>query len=356
MKIVVAVALALICLSVVPATAVQRGAVMIEDFTNWNCPPCDAIQAEMDSILALNITAGKIAPIRPHAWWPDPADPMYNWVPAKDDVDARVPYYSVGYVPSFRYDGKVQNDPSDHPSYPAYYASIQPMIDSLYAVSSPIRFNFSQQRYADSVRVSFDVIAVDQSGGGLGTGQSIMLMVMETFQNTVFGREYYILRNIVPDSDGHSVVLAVNDSLHFDWAYSVTDALQAHRLVTVLTVQRQNQKILNTLYAPVANPTDVTSAGVGPLRFRLEQNAPNPFNPHTLIPFHIEKSGNVRLTIFDASGRRVTDLVNGPRTAGDFREAWNGLDASGREVSSGVYYYRLESENASETRKMTLLR
>lgn len=348
-------ALALVLMTSVLAGAVQR-LVLIEDFTNFNCPPCDAIQVQMDSILALNLAAGKIAPLRPHVWWPDPTDPMYNWATATTDVQDRVTYYGVGYVPTFRYDGKVQLDPSDFGSYAAYYAAIQPMIDSLYAVSSPIRLRLTQQRYADSVRVSFDVIAVDESGGGLGTSQSLFLIVAELNQNFPTGKEWYIFRDMLPNSSGYPLTLAVNDSLHFDWAYAVTTGFSPTKLVTMLMVQKGNQKVLNTLYAPVANPTDVASEGVGPLRFRLEQNVPNPFNPVTAIPFNIERAGNVRLTIFDASGRRVTELVDGPLSSGLHRETWLGLDQSGQPVASGIYYYRLESENASETRKMTLLK
>jgi hypothetical protein len=363
MRFAAVVALVLICAAVNPVFAAPRQGVLIEDFTNDLCGPCDEIQAEMDSIFALNIAAGKAVVIRPHVWWPHDQDPMYLWTPAKEDVDSSVAYYGVGYVPTFRYDGKIQNDPSDYGTYPDYYASIQPLIDSLLAVESPVRLRLSQQRYADSVRVSFDVIAVDNTGGGLGTDQSIMLFVMETNMNTLFGKEWYILRNIVPydfsikpTKRGHQVQMVVGDSLHFDWAYPVSDALNPTKLVTELVVQRGNQKVLNALYAPVANPTDVASEGVGPLRFQLEQNSPNPFGQATSIAFRLARAGTVHLTVYDASGRRVTSLIDGALPGGTYNQRWDGRDASGRDVSSGIYYYRLESENASETRKMTLLR
>jgi flagellar hook assembly protein FlgD len=93
-----------------------------------------------------------------------------------------------------------------------------------------------------------------------------------------------------------------------------------------------------------------------PLRFALGQNAPNPFNPVTTIEFTLPHDGDASLKVFDLRGRLVRTLFDGPQFAGARTVEWNGRDASGARVASGVYLYRLLAGNHVEQRKMTLLK
>jgi predicted CXXCH cytochrome family protein len=90
----------------------------------------------------------------------------------------------------------------------------------------------------------------------------------------------------------------------------------------------------------------------------LAQNYPNPFNPSTTIEFSIPKGTNVRITVFDASGRTVNVLVNDYYTPGTYRTTWNGtsLIDGQRIANSGVYYYRIEAGNYTATKKMILMK
>ncbi|MFH1844540.1 MAG: FlgD immunoglobulin-like domain containing protein [bacterium] len=89
----------------------------------------------------------------------------------------------------------------------------------------------------------------------------------------------------------------------------------------------------------------------------LEQDdMPNPFNPLTRIDFELPAAGSVDLAIFDAAGRRVVSLVNGSLPAGPHRAIWIGQNDQGRAMASGVYYYRLQGDQARLSRRMTLLR
>ncbi len=90
--------------------------------------------------------------------------------------------------------------------------------------------------------------------------------------------------------------------------------------------------------------------------FTLEQNYPNPFNPSTTIKFTLHKSGMVKLVVYDMLGREVKTLVNGKKMAGEYQVTWDGVDNSGKKVASGLYYYRLESKNFRQTRKMLMLK
>ncbi|MCF8241395.1 MAG: T9SS type A sorting domain-containing protein [Melioribacteraceae bacterium] len=93
-----------------------------------------------------------------------------------------------------------------------------------------------------------------------------------------------------------------------------------------------------------------------PERFALEQNYPNPFNPTTTIKFAIPQTGNVNLAVYDILGRKVRSLVNDVRSAGEYQVTWNGKNDIGANVTSGVYFYRIETVDNVQTMKMMLLR
>ena len=90
---------------------------------------------------------------------------------------------------------------------------------------------------------------------------------------------------------------------------------------------------------------------LSPYSFTLDQNYPNPFNPSTTITYSLEQSGLVSLSIYNALGQRVTQLVNQSQSPGRYNVQW---DAS--VAPSGIYYYRLEVGDVSLTRKMTLIK
>jgi hypothetical protein len=93
-----------------------------------------------------------------------------------------------------------------------------------------------------------------------------------------------------------------------------------------------------------------------PVATYLAQNFPNPFNPTTRIAFGLNEPARVTLRIYDAAGRLVRVLAEGDREAGAYEESWDGRDASGRAVASGIWFYRLEAGAFSQTKKMILLR
>lgn len=93
------------------------------------------------------------------------------------------------------------------------------------------------------------------------------------------------------------------------------------------------------------NTTDV------PNRFKLYQNYPNPFNPVTEIKFDLRKSSNVKLAVYDLLGKEISVLVNNTLKAGSYNYSW---DAS--NYTSGVYLYRLVTQDFTETKKMMLIK
>ena len=86
-------------------------------------------------------------------------------------------------------------------------------------------------------------------------------------------------------------------------------------------------------------------------KFELSQNFPNPFNPSTSIKFSLPAASNVKLSVFNLLGQEVKTLVNGFKTAGSHTITF---DAS--ELSSGIYIYKIEANNFTQSRKMTLIK
>ncbi len=93
-----------------------------------------------------------------------------------------------------------------------------------------------------------------------------------------------------------------------------------------------------------------------PANITLEQNYPNPFNPGTTIRFGLPQPARVSLAVYNLLGERIRTLIGGQVSAGLHKIAWDGRDEAGRNVSSGVYFYRLETDGFSEAVKMLLLR
>ena len=93
-----------------------------------------------------------------------------------------------------------------------------------------------------------------------------------------------------------------------------------------------------------------------PDELQLQQNAPNPFNSQTVISYFLPESSPVRLELFSVIGQRVAVLRQGHQQAGYHRLHWNARDSAGRPLASGIYLYRLVTDEGILTRKLTLLR
>ncbi len=93
-----------------------------------------------------------------------------------------------------------------------------------------------------------------------------------------------------------------------------------------------------------------------PESFELSQNYPNPFNPTTTISYSLPRRSNVTIEIFNLLGQRIRTLVDESQSSGPHRVDWDGRDAAGKTVSSGVYLYRLKAGESVQSKKMILLK
>ena len=103
----------------------------------------------------------------------------------------------------------------------------------------------------------------------------------------------------------------------------------------------------------LVNTNDLTS--IKP-QSMLAQNYPNPFNPTTNIKFNISTAGKVNLNVYNVKGQLVKTLMDAYVSAGEHTVTWNGVDNSNNNVSSGVYFYKLENNGKVEMRKMVLMK
>jgi photosystem II stability/assembly factor-like uncharacterized protein len=101
----------------------------------------------------------------------------------------------------------------------------------------------------------------------------------------------------------------------------------------------------------IIDTTTIDTTLTIPTDYQLKQNYPNPFNPTTTIEYSIPKQSKVTVKVFDLLGREIATLVDEEKTAGNYM-----IDFNGSNLSSGIYFYRLDAGGFSETRKLILIR
>jgi hypothetical protein len=112
--------------------------------------------------------------------------------------------------------------------------------------------------------------------------------------------------------------------------------------------------VITWLQNTLGQPTGTTPTTY---RTALAQNYPNPFNPSTTIQFTVRERSLVSLRVYNVTGQLVRTLVNEERAPGTVHQvAWDGRNDAGQSVSSGVYFYKLVTSDATQTKKMVLLK
>ncbi|MEZ4689469.1 MAG: T9SS type A sorting domain-containing protein [Ignavibacteria bacterium] len=137
-----------------------------------------------------------------------------------------------------------------------------------------------------------------------------------------------------PQSELYPVRYMVKAVDKFDWESVPSDFVQAIG-ITGSKEEEDNFQVTSNI----------------PSEYNVFQNYPNPFNPVTKIKYEIPVNGNVSIKIFDINGRLIKTLLNENRNAGGYE-----IEFNGENFSSGVYYYKIESGNYSQVKKMILLK
>ena len=128
----------------------------------------------------------------------------------------------------------------------------------------------------------------------------------------------------------------------------------------VLTTNSGKEHILNRTggitLPPETKGMSLEKRAIFPDVYALYQNYPNPFNPVTKITYQLPEESYVAVTIYNLVGQKVTTLVDGRRSGGFHTVDWYGINSNGESVASGLYFFRIETENFSKTLKMLLLK
>ncbi len=111
-------------------------------------------------------------------------------------------------------------------------------------------------------------------------------------------------------------------------------------------------------YVDIKSTTDISPEAIPviPSAYMLAQNTPNPFNPSTSIKFDLPRAGFVTLKVYNVLGQVVRNLFEEELTAGTYTAFFDGKDDNRSDIASGIYFYRLETDGFSQSRKMMLLK
>jgi len=168
--------------------------------------------------------------------------------------------------------------------------------------------------------------------------------------------------SISPKSALSANINAPKGTIWLNQGTRVTGAFAAQDILISNDVQvRLATAFQGLVYAPASTP----SAGIAeqlademqvPTSFELGQNYPNPFNPSTTIRYGLPRQSRVILTVHNMLGEEVARLVDGEQPEGYYQVQWNGRSSNGAAVSTGVYFYRLSTNDFTDVKKMILLK
>ena len=249
----------------------------------------------------------------------------------------REPGYYEFYVKAQTADGL--SDPSNTVSVdiinnvPSAFSLIAPEDSSLVSVnqstiSNTINFIWTNSVDTDGQELYFTFDICTASGD------------LVCYDTTMTERIYQPTAQAIVDS----LNLASGDNL-LSWSVFVTDGMD-----TVLSDD-------SVRYLTLAlEQLDTQPTSIQPNRISLNQNYPNPFNPVTKITFELAKSEFVSLNVYDVNGNLVKNLINREKVPGEYDVNWDGTNKAKENVAGGVYFYRIDTDSYSSTKKMILLK
>ncbi|NOS86601.1 MAG: T9SS type A sorting domain-containing protein [Ignavibacteria bacterium] len=204
-------------------------------------------------------------------------------------------------------------------------------------VSEPVFISHSALRNTNNTSQPYEVKAYVKSKSGISSARMYWTL------DTTNGFTQVNMTNIADTFRASIPAQPLNTRIYY---YISATSVSGRTISKPLPAPSANFRfqVTNTVgIEPVA-------AGV-PNKFSLHQNYPNPFNPVTKIKFDIAKNSNVKLIVYDVTGREVLKITDAYMTAGSYSYQWN---ASG--FASGIYFYKLQAEEYSEIKKMILVK
>jgi hypothetical protein len=150
--------------------------------------------------------------------------------------------------------------------------------------------------------------------------------------------------NFIPAGEGNLLFLRIKGK-----------DLESLKIKEAILVDRDANEIPVEIMALAKGKEEKESQAL-PKSFSLSQNYPNPFNPVTQISYALPENCRVKLTVYNVLGQRVKVLVDEYQTAGYKSIDWDGKDDQGKEVASGIYFYKIQAKDFSQSRKMVMMK
>jgi uncharacterized repeat protein (TIGR01451 family) len=202
--------------------------------------------------------------------------------------------------------------------------------------------------------LSTDGSAYDLSGFGdvsfTAKGSGVLTVILDLTSVTNYN---YFARNITLTEQETEYTLDFSDFSQLYGSDAGFDASKIYAAGFIYNTDNNaagsnfNFEVKNIRFNP-SNTTSVETGGSRPAEFSLAQNFPNPFNPSTVIEFSVAAKEKVSLKVFDMLGQEVAELVNEELEPGNYHAAFNAVN-----LSSGVYFYRLQGSSVNLVKKMT---
>jgi hypothetical protein len=321
--------------------------VLFENWTSSTCGPCASNNPQLRQWISDNWT--NLVCVAYHVGWPSPGnDPMYLYNPTQS-YDRRY-YYGVNAVPEGIMMGfwSYIGSPFSFSNMTAHY--------NIYT-SSTVASGVSVTDYRIPPDSNRAVVTVTNYTALPAGTYYLRVMVVEhwivyasppgTNGETIFEN---VFRQALPTSLGTAINTNAG-TYSFEFRYKIDPVWKDTSITTIAYIQNDVDKtVLNT--ARNGMPLGITpNTNEIPSKIDLGQNYPNPFNPTTTIKFDLPKNEFVTLKVYDLLGREVRTIVEGMHQAGKYSVV---VDMG--DLSSGIYFYSLKTDNFIDTKKMSLIK
>lgn len=222
------------------------------------------------------------------------------------------------------------------------------------------KFQIYSTHYNGSVQYTYNFTQPEITAGGhlysLGidlSGDNIVeFYVLGQYPTSTYPRQSVKILNIT----NNSIILELNSTNYYYSAPYIYDIDSDGILEMIFIEYDINNSWRYKLLVYNTNVSTNVIDDMNDMNFSLLQNFPNPFNPLTTIRFNLLKPENIKLQILNINGELVKTLLDKSLPSGQHEIFWDGTDSQNQKVSSGVYFYRLISDEKEITRKMILIK
>jgi thiol-disulfide isomerase/thioredoxin len=342
----------LFCLLMASQAMAESRLVLFELFTNTGCSPCYNANNVLDQIA--DNYPDTVVCVRYHTSGPSSSDPFYQYNPTENN--SRAAYYGITGVPTGIIDGFINVG-----SVPGIYWNT---IKNRYGMEPALKIELSGTYNEAALNGSLDIKieAIDYN-----YFEQLYVRIALTESNIRFQAPNGCLwhdqtmRDMIPHTNGRPIEIDYGETVEFSQAFYTPEQLDVDNCELVVWVQcEQMKEIYQAAHIKISNLERVDIEDDYqpelPGSFALSQNYPNPFNASTIIDYKLEKESPVDLAVYDLGGRKVAQLAGDVQSAGSHSVIWNGQDDNGKAVSTGIYFYRLQTNEQSVTKRMTLLK